>query len=257
MKKILMALLILLMSACTKEQELFIATTTSLDNSGLLEYIIPYFEEETEIKVNVVAVGTGAALQMGRDGDVDILLVHAKDLELQFIKDGYGEKRSDIMYNDFVFVGPSNLAITNLSEALTYIYENELPFYSRGDNSGTHFKELSLWDSVGFDVESFEDWYLETGQGMGSTINMANLDSKYTFTDRGTFLSMKDDLDLVIAYENPVELINQYGVIKINPDMYDINEKNADKFYEWIISDAQSIITEYKKYGEQLFFPNA
>ncbi|GAG91799.1 unnamed protein product, partial [marine sediment metagenome] len=209
MKNFLVLLLLFVIAGCEQKQELFIATTTSLDNSGLLEHIIPIFEEETGIEVNVVAVGTGAALQMGRDGDVDILLVHAKAQELEFIQEGHGEKRADIMYNDFIFVGPTKLETITLNDTLIYIYENEIPFYSRGDNSGTHIKELSLWENVGLDVSSFNDWYLETGQGMGSTINMSSLDRKYTFTDRGTYLSMVDSIDSVIAYQNTEALLNQ------------------------------------------------
>ena len=237
---------------------LYIATTTSLENSGLLDYIIPVFEEETGYKVNVVAVGTGAALEMGRNGDVDLLLVHAKAQEIIFVEEGYGEKRADIMYNDFIFIGPAKIQEAPLDRAFQYILDNELVFYSRGDNSGTHMRELSLWVEFGFDLSTFGSWYQETGQGMGSTITMANLEGNYTFTDRGTYLSMLDNIDLVIAYENYMELINQYGVIKINPEMYDINENAADAFYEWMLTDeTQELIGTYQKYGETMFFPNA
>lgn len=258
MKKLLVLLLALFMVGCEKDMELTIATTTSVENSGLLSYILPVFEEETGYKVNVVAVGTGAALELGRNGDVDALLVHAKDKELEFVEDGFGEKRADIMYNDFIFIGPEVIDQAPLDKAFQYMIDNNMPFFSRGDNSGTHMKELSLWVEFGFNPTTFGDWYMETGQGMGDTINMANLQGYYTFCDRGTYLSMRDNIDLVIAYENPMELINQYGVIKINPEMHDINEKAADAFYEWLLTEeTQELIGTYQKYGEQLFVPNA
>ncbi len=257
MKKLLLVLLLLL-TGCEKDNTLYIATTTSLENSGLLDYIIPVFEEETGFKVNIIAVGTGAALQMGRNGDVDLLLVHAKAQELIFVEEGYGEKRADVMYNDFIFIGPAVIEEAPLDKAFQYLLDNELVFYSRGDNSGTHMKELSLWLEFGFDSSTFGSWYQETGQGMGSTIMMANLEGNYTFTDRGTYLSMLDNIDLVIAYENYFELINQYGVIKINPELHDVNENAADAFYNWILSDdTQKLIGNYNKYGETMFFPNA
>ncbi len=258
MKKLLLVLLALFISGCERDMELTIATTTSLENSGLLDYIIPQFEEETGYTVSIVAVGTGAALEMGRNGDVDALLVHAKDQELLFVEEGYGEKRADIMYNDFVFIGPAVIDEAPLDRAFAYMLENEMDFFSRGDNSGTHMKELSLWKEYGFDISTFGDWYMETGQGMGNTISMANLEGFYTFTDRGTFLSMRDNIDLVIAYENSTELINQYGVIKVNPELHEINESGADLFFEWMVSsETQELIGTFKKYGETLFHPNA
>lgn len=258
MKKLLVVLLALFMVGCEKDMELTVATTTSVENSGLLDYILPVFEEETGYTVSVVAVGTGAALEMGRNGDCDALLVHAKAKELTFVEEGYGEKRADIMYNDFIFIGPSAIPAAPLDKAFKYMEDMELPFFSRGDNSGTHMKELSLWDEYGFDPSTFGDWYMETGQGMGNTISMANLEGYYTFSDRGTYLSMVENIDLVIAYENPMELINQYGVIKINPEMHDINEEAAEAFYNWLLEDeTQELISTYEKYGEQLFYPNA
>ncbi|MBU1020096.1 MAG: substrate-binding domain-containing protein, partial [Firmicutes bacterium] len=221
MKKMMLVLLVLsvfLLSSCSKK-ELLIVTTTSLQDSGLLDYILPYFEEEYGVFVKVVAVGTGAALELGEMGEADILLVHAYDSEIEFVNNGYGEKRSNVMYNDFIIVGPEVLNGSNLEEILNEIKENHT-FYSRGDNSGTHKKELSLWATYHFDVEGFGDWYKETGQGMGSTLTMTSLSQYYTLSDRSTYLSMKDTLELVISYENPVELINQYGVIKVNPSLH-------------------------------------
>ncbi len=248
--------LIVFLSSCSK-QELLIVTTTSLDNSGLLAYIIPVFEEEYNVKVKIVALGTGAALELGEMGEADILLVHAYDSEIAFVNAGYGEKRSNIMYNDFIFVGPETLDTANLSETLTEISEN-YDFYSRGDNSGTHTKELSLWTENGYDVSTFGEWYKETGQSMGSTLTMTSLSQFYTLTDRATYLSMLDNLDLVIAYQNREELKNQYGVIKVNPELHNRDDRVADLFYDWIIrDDIQDLIGTYEGYGEQLFFPNS
>ncbi len=260
MKKMIVllgVLLVFVLSSCSKK-ELLIVTTTSLDNSGLLEYIIPSFEEEYGIKVKIVALGTGAALEMGRKGEADILLVHAYDSEVEFVNEGYGEKRHNIMYNDFIIVGPSALEVDTLADALELITSQPLDFYSRGDNSGTHKKELSLWEEYNYDVSTFGDWYHETGQGMGSTLTMTSLSGYYALSDRATYLSMKENLDLVIAYENRDELKNQYGVIKVNPDLHNRNEAYADLFYDWIIrQDTQDLIATYIMYDEQLFYPNA
>lgn len=257
MKKGIFLLLILLsltLTSCQKEKILYIATTTSLDNSGLLDYLIPHFEEEYDVDVDIVAVGTGAALELGKNGSVEILLVHDYDREVLFVEDGYGEKRANIMYNDFILIGPDNLDASSLQEALNLIKENH-NFYSRGDGSGTHSKELSLWEENGFDPEIFTDFYEETGQGMGSTITMANLNSYYTLTDRATYLSMLDNITLKIAYENKQELKNQYGVIKVNKDLYDKSDEIAELFYNWIQEEnTQELITQYRKYNTQLFY---
>lgn len=256
MKKIMilfMVFLVMNLSSCKKDV-LHIATTTSLDNSGLLEYIIPHFEEEYGVQVNIVAVGTGAALELGKEGAVEILLVHDIDREITFVEEGYGTKRESIMYNDFIIIGPNTLSSTNLSDALNEIKENHF-FYSRGDNSGTHSKELSLWSEAGYDVTSFGDFYKETGQGMGATITMTSISRYYTLSDRATYLSMLSNIDLVVAYENTEELINLYGVIKVNPDLYNGTDKYADMFYEWIQEDStKELINSYEKYDTQLFY---
>jgi tungstate transport system substrate-binding protein len=250
-------LLLLTLTGCQGEKELYIATTTSLDNSGLLVYLLPHFEEEYGIKVNVVAVGTGAALELGKEGEVEILLVHDLVREVQFVEDGFGTKRDNIMYNDFVILGPQPLQADTLETALLEI-KNNYNFYSRGDNSGTHSKEVSLWEEIGLDPSTFGEFYNETGQGMGDTISMASLSGYYTLSDRGTYLSMKENIDLVVAYENYQELLNQYGVIKVDPALYNKTDKYADLFYDWILSrEAQELIGEYRIYNEQLFFPNA
>ena len=260
MKRILFLLVIvfiLSMSGCNKDKELYIATTTSLDNSGLLEYLLPHFEEKYEIQVNVIAVGTGAALELGKVGEVEILLVHDINREIQFVNDGYGTKRENIMYNDFVILGPEVLEAETLDDALLEIRESH-NFYSRGDNSGTHSKELFLWESVGLDPTTFGDWYNETGQGMGDTISMASFSGYYTLSDRGTYLSMKDNIDISIAAENFPKLLNQYGVIKVNPELYNTTDEYADLFYDWIISnEAQDLVDAYRIYDEQLFYANA
>lgn len=258
MKKLFVLVLVALFSTvlvgCEKKSELLIVTTTSLDNSGLLEYILPSFEEECGCKVKVVALGTGAALELGKNGEADILLVHDMERELQFIEDGFGEKRKSIMYNDFIFVGPDKIEATSIMEILTFIKNGE-SFYSRGDNSGTHARELSLWESNNFDVATFGDWYKETGQGMGTTISMTNIADFYTFTDRGTYLSMIDNIDLVIAYENMSELLNTYGVIKVTESLHNRDTENADLFYEWITKEStKDLIDSYIKYDEQLFY---
>ena len=258
MKKLLLLTLFVLvftLSGCKeKDNTLLIVTTTSLDNSGLLEYILPSFEEEYDCNVDVVALGTGAALELGRLGEADILLVHDYDREVLFVDEGYGEYRKNIMYNDFIFVGPEAITANDLSEVLTFLALGN-DFYSRGDNSGTHSKELSLWNGLSYDVTTFGDWYKETGQGMGSTLTMASLANGYTFTDRGTYLSMKEELDLVIAYENTEELINTYGVIKVSEDLHNRNPYLADMFYEWITKEeTKTLIDSYIKYDEQLFY---
>lgn len=252
----LFVIFLIFFSSCSKK-ELTVVTTTSLENSGLLNYIIPHFEDEYDITVKIIALGTGAALEMGEMGEADILLVHDYDREVEFMDSGFGEKRSNIMYNDFIIVGPEKLDSKNLQETLKLITIGP-GFYSRGDNSGTHSKELSLWKEAGFDVDTFGGWYMETGQGMGSTLTMTSLSKIYTLTDRSTYLSMKKNLDLMIAYENREELKNQYGVIKVVSSLHNRNDKYADYFIEWIIrSDTQELIGTYIKYDEQLFFPNS
>lgn len=271
MKKILILLLMVFMSGCTTntvvvcddQDELVIATTTSTENSGLLDYILPNFEEENPcIDVQIIAVGTGAALDLGRAGDVDMLLVHATDKEIDFVEEGYGEIRSDVMFNDFILIGPSSMQANTLEEALEYIYSEgeagNIGFYSRGDNSGTNIKELSLWAEYGYDVESFGDWYKETGKGMGDTIVMADESLFFTLSDRGTFINLEENLDLLISYSNPEALKNQYGIVKLNAEKFDINAEAANIFYDWLLSEeTQNLIGSYTVKEEVLFFPNA
>jgi tungstate transport system substrate-binding protein len=241
--------------------ELILATTTSTENSGLLDYILPDFEEKTGVEVKVVAVGTGAALQKGMDGEADVLLVHAKAREEAFVAEGHGPQRFDVMYNDFVIIGPESdpagVAGLNVVEALTKISESEISFVSRGDDSGTHTKERSLWEAAEITPEG--DWYVEVGKGMGDTITMAEELEGYTMSDRATYLSMKDNLESVVLVEGDEILFNQYGVIQVDPGKNDqINAEAAEAFVNWIISEeAQELIGTYKAYGEVLFNPNA
>lgn len=251
---------------CSKESKtLILATTTSTENSGLLAAILPAFEEETGIKVDVVAVGTGAALQKGRDGDADVLLVHAKASEETFVAEGHGVERSDVMYNDFVVVGPKEDPAglkdikNDVKKAYDTIMSSGASFVSRGDDSGTHKKEKAIWTDAG--LEPSGDWYLEAGKGMGDTLTMADEMGAYTMTDRATYLSMKDNLGLEIVIEGDQSLFNQYGVIPVNPDKSDnINNKGAEKFVAWLLKpETQKLIGEFgvEKYGQPLFIPNA
>lgn len=271
MKKFsVLALVVLLVMGslvgCSTDKRIILATTTSTQDSGLLDHIIPTFEDETGIEVDVVAVGTGKALQMGEDGEADILLVHAKESEEEFVAEGHGLERKDVMYNDFILVGPGEDPIDlkaespdNILEGLKTIEEEEFTFVSRGDDSGTHKKELSIWEEAGLSPAG--DWYLEAGGGMADVLKIADEKQAYTITDRATYLSMKDTLDLEIIIEGDENLFNQYGIIPVNPEKSDeINEKDAKVFMEWLLSDeTQETIGEFgiEEYGMPLFVPNA
>lgn len=244
---------------------IILATTTSTENSGLLDYILPYFKKETGIDVKVVAVGTGKALQMGRDGEADVLLVHAKDSEEKFVAEGHGIKRYDVMYNDFVLIGPKDdpakiakNAKSDILKSFKVLYEGEYKFVSRGDDSGTHKKEKNFWQEI--DIKPEGDWYISAGKGMGDVIQMADELLAYTMSDRATYLSMKDKIDLEILVEGDPRLFNQYGVIPVNPDKNEnINSEGANTFVEWILSDkTQKLIGEFgkEKFGQALFIPN-
>lgn len=245
---------------------IILSTTTSTEDSGLLAAILPDFTAKTGFDVKVVAVGTGAALQNGRDGNADVLLVHAKADEEIFVEEGYGVERFDVMYNDFVIVGPEDadkIIPKDPKEALAYIAQQELTFVSRGDDSGTHKKELALWKAAGLDDpgSSASRWYNPAGKGMGDVLNMTSEMQGYTLSDRATFLSMRDNLDLVVVVEGDESLFNQYGVIAVNPEKHSaVNQEGAQAFVEWIRSaETQAMIEEYGKdiYGESLFIPNS
>lgn len=245
---------------------ILLSTTTSTDDSGLLGAILPEFTKDTGYDVKVVAVGTGQALQMGRDGDADVLLVHAKASEEEFVAEGHGIERFDVMYNDFVLLGPKDDSLklkdeagSDIVEALSIISKSGKSFVSRADDSGTHKMELNLWKDANIEPEG--NWYVEAGQGMGAVIQMTNEMLGYTMSDRATYLSMMNELDLEIVVEGDTKLFNQYGVIAVKPEKNDkINADGAQAFVDWMISDkGQKLIGEYGKdtFGQPLFIPNA
>lgn len=240
--------------------EIILSTTTSTQDSGLLDFLLPIFTEDTGIEVKTISVGTGKALQMARDGEADVLLVHAKPDELKLVEEGHGTERRDVMYNDFVLVGPKNGQVAKGSDiegGLKFISENDLIFVSRGDDSGTHKKELSIWKAAG--VEPAGEWYLEAGAGMGDVLKISDDKQAYTLTDRATYLSMKDTLDLEIIIEGNDVMYNQYGVIPVDPNKDNINNEGAIEFMNWITSEkGQDLIKDFgvEEYGEPLFIPN-
>lgn len=252
-------------SAKAEEKSIILQSTTSTANSGLYEHILPVFEEKTGIRVNVVAVGTGQAIRNAENGDGDVLLVHAKPAEEKFVADGFGVERFDVMYNDFIVVGPPSdpAGIKGLAEAtvaFAMIAEKKAVFTSRGDNSGTHKKELALWQETGLDpTKASGGWYRETGSGMGATLNVAIGMNAYAMTDRGTWISFKNRNDFEVVVEGDQKLFNQYGVILVNPKKHPhVKAKEGQAFVDWIVSnDGQSAIASYRMNGEQLFHPNA
>jgi tungstate transport system substrate-binding protein len=244
---------------------LVLATTTSTADSGLLDYLLPDFETQNGVKVDVIAVGTGQALQLGRDGNADVLLVHARAQEDEFMAANDGTRREDVMYNDFVIVGPESdpagiKGMTNAADAFKKIAETGSPFVSRGDKSGTHTKELSIWKSAG--IEPAGDWYISSGQGMGEVLTMANEQQAYTLSDRATYLARtKGGLELGVLVEGDKALFNPYGVIAVNPDKNpQINAEMAQKFIDWIISvPTQEKIQAFgvQDFGQSLFIPDS
>lgn len=247
------------------ETAIICASTTSTENSGLFAHILPLFERKTGIKVKVVARGTGAAIEMGRRGDVDVVFVHAKEQELKAVEEGSFVSRHDVMYNDFVIIGPSDdpakiEGIKSAAEAFKKIAGTSR-FVSRGDDSGTHTRELSIWKKAGVEAKG-QHWYLEVGQGMEKTQRIANEKRAYTLTDRGTWLATKDKdkLEMVSVLEGDPFLFNQYGVMVVNPDKFKhVQYKEAMEFVSWIISrEGQEAIASFRdKNGKQLFIPNA
>jgi tungstate transport system substrate-binding protein len=242
-----------------------VASTTSTEQSGLFRHLLPIFEKRTGIQVRVVALGTGQSLDMGKRGDADVVFVHARALEEKFVAEGYGVKRFEVMYNDFVLVGPKSDPAgvggsKDIVAALRRILERKAAFASRGDNSGTHFAELELWKAAGIDIAKQKGpWYRDTGSGMGPTLNTASGMNAYALTDRGTWLSFKNRGNLVISVEGDKRLFNQYGVILVNPAKHPHVKKDMGQaFIDWIVSrEGQDAIAAYKINGEQLFFPNA
>lgn len=242
-----------------------VQSTTSTQNSGLLDYLLPQYKAKTGVDVRVVAVGTGQAIKNARNGDGDVLLVHAKSDEEQFVADGFGVERFDLMYNDFVIVGPAadpaGVAGTHTAaDAFTRIADTRSVFASRGDDSGTHKKELSLWKQSGVDVAAMSGtWYRETGSGMGATLNIAAGTGAYALTDRATWVSFKNKGDLKILSEGDPALFNQYGVTLVNPARYaNVKAELGQQFIDWLLgAEGQAAIAAFKVDGQQLFYPNA
>jgi tungstate transport system substrate-binding protein len=251
--------------ATAANQFIIVQSTTSTQNSGLFEYLLPKFREATGIEARVVAVGTGQALKNAQNCDGDVLLVHAKADELKFVAAGYGVKRFDVMYNDFVIVGPkadpAKIGGTrDAAAALKSIAEAKAPFASRGDDSGTNKKEVSLWKSAGVDPTGASGkWYRETGSGMGATLNAAVGMNAYTLTNRGTWISFENKDGLEILVEGDPNLFNQYGVMRVSPEHCpNVKVEAGQKFVDWVTSpEGQAAIASYKIDGQQLFFPNA
>lgn len=261
------ALLVLLGSPGGIAQDKFIvvASTTSTENSGLFSHLLPAFEKDTGIKVRVVALGTGQALDLARRGDADVVFVHDAVAEEKFVNEGHGVRRYPVMYNDFVLVGPKSdpaqiAGSKDILSALRRIEEAKAPFTSRGDKSGTHAAELRYWKAAGVDLDAKKGpWYRDTGSGMGATLNTASSMSAYVLTDRGTWLSFKNRGDLTILVEGDKRLFNQYGVILVNPAKHpQVRKDLGQAFIDWLVSPkGQASIASYKINGEQLFFPDA
>jgi tungstate transport system substrate-binding protein len=244
---------------------IIVQSTTSTQNSGLFEHILPTFTKKTGIEVRVVAVGTGQALKNAENGDGDVVLVHSKPDEEKFVADGWGVKRHDVMYNDYVIVGPAEdpakiAGLKDAAEGLKQIAEAQAPFASRADESGTHKAEMKLWQDAGVDPKPASGkWYLETGSGMGATLNTAVGKQAYALTDRGTWLAFANKGDFKVLVEGDPKLFNQYGVVLVNPAKHSkVKAKEGQAFIDWLTSqEGQAAIASFNIGGEQLFFPNA
>ncbi len=251
--------------ALAQDKFITVASTTSTENSGLFDYLLPIFQEKTGIEVRVVAVGTGQAIELARNGDADVLFVHHKPSEEKFVAEGFGVERHEVMYNDFVIVGPASdpagiKGDKDVVDAMGKIAAAEAPFASRGDDSGTHKAELALWQEAGVDVAGASGtWYRETGSGMGPTLNTAAGMDAYALTDRGTWLSFDNRQNLEILVEGDPRLFNQYGIILVNPEKHPhVKAELGQTFIDWVLSDeGQEAIGAFKINGQQAFFPNA
>ena len=252
-------------SANASERFIVVASTTSTENSGLYNFVLPRFSEQTGIEVRVVAVGTGQALYIAQNGDADVLLVHHRPSEEQFISQGHGVTRYDLMYNDYILVGPrddpaSVLFAANVIGAVQRIATNKSLFVSRGDDSGTHKKELELWNQSGIDTAKVGNgWYQETGRGMGGTLNMASALDAYTLTDRATWLKFGNKGRLDILFQSDPPLFNPYGIILVNPQKHPhVKTRDGQTFIDWMLSETgQTLIANYRILGQQAFFPTA
>lgn len=261
---ILAAAIALTAPAFAEEKSIVVASTTSTQDSGLFDHILPAFKAKTGIDVRVIAQGTGQALDTAKRGDADVVFVHAKAQEERFVTDGFGVKRYPVMYNDFVLVGPrsdpASVRGKGIAAALKIIRDRAAPFISRGDKSGTHSAELALWKGGDIDIATGKGpWYREIGQGMGAALNTALAMNGYTLSDRGTWLAFKNRGALDIVVEGDKQLFNQYGVILANPEKHPhVKKELGQQFIDWLISaDGQKAIAAYKINGQQLFFPNA
>jgi tungstate transport system substrate-binding protein len=250
--------------ANAEDRSIVVASTTSTQDSGLFGYLLPIFKARTGIEVKVIAQGTGQALDTARRGDADVVFVHARAQEEKFLAEGFGVKRYDVMYNDFVLIGPNGdpagVKGRDIETALKTIQEKGAPFVSRGDRSGTHAAELALWQQAGIDIAAAKGpWYREIGQGMGAALNTASAINGYVLSDRGTWISFRNRGDLEIVVEGDKRLFNQYGVMLVNPSKYpSVKQELGQTFVDWLISpEGQSVIAGYRIDGQQLFFPNA
>src|SRR6478752_2643794 len=250
--------------AIAEDRSIVVASTTSTQDSGLFGYLLPIFKARTGIEVKVIAQGTGQALDTARRGDADVVFVHAKSQEEKFLAEVFGVKRFDVMYNDFVLIGPkgdpAGVKGNDIETALKTIQAKGVPFVSRGDRSGTHAAELALWKQAGIDLAAGKGpWYREIGQGMGAALNAASGMNGYVLSDRGSWISFKNRGDLQIVVEGDKRLFNQYGVMLVNPEKYpSVKKELGQAFVDWLISpDGQAAIAGYKIDGEQLFFPDA
>lgn len=262
MRRILLVILMIMVAGpAFATEHLRLATTTSTENSGLLAELLPPFEKANDCHVDVIAVGTGKALKLGETGDVDVVLVHARSKEDKFVAAGYGVDRRDVMYNDFVILGPDSdpagiRGDKDAAAAMAKIASAKATFVSRGDDSGTHTREKQLWKAAG--VTPAGDWYLEAGRGMGEVIVMAGERQGYTLSDRGTYLAFKEKTPLKVMVEGDKRLFNPYGVIMVNPAKHPhVKVDLAKKFIDFLTSDqAKALITGYRRGGEQLFYVN-
>lgn len=263
--RLVLAALFLQASSAWAQKFITVASTTSTEQSGLFRHLLPAFERRSGIQVRVVALGTGQALDMGRRGDADVVFVHAKPLEEAFVVEGFGVQRFDVMFNDFVLVGPRSdpagvAGTRDIVVALRRINAVQAGFASRGDRSGTHFAELELWNAAGIDIARERGaWYRDTGSGMGQTLNTAAGLNAYALADRGTWLSFRNRGELAILVERDPRLFNQYGIVLVNPSRQPhVKKEMGQAFIDWLRSvDGQRVIAEYRINGEQLFFPNA
>ncbi len=262
LKKILLLSFCFIINSAYAQERLRMSTTTSTENSGLLKVLNPTFEKRHNVQLDIISVGTGKALRLGENGDVDVVFVHAPAAELEFLKNAYGVDRKAVMHNDFVLIGPQkNPAgvglIQPVSTTLKQLADTQTPFISRGDNSGTHKKERYLWRQA--KIKPAGSWYIEVGQGMGAAIKIADEKQAYTLTDRGTYLAFKDKIDLIILNEGDKALFNPYHIMAVNPAKHKhVRYKLARKYIDYVTGiEGQALIGAYKKHGEQLFYPDA